>query len=274
MLSKSQIRFITSLKQKKFRRQHGAFVVEGAKSVEEFIHSDYVVHSLFYTPDTATKMGKIPQNIELFEISDEELGKISNLTTPQGVLAVVKIPVAEILPGQNDPENTGPAAVRGAGMASGAGPAAGFTLVLDDVQDPGNLGTIIRTAEWFGFREIICSIGSVDAYNPKTVQASMGSLARLRVSYQDLSRLFEIHPLPVFGAVLDGQSIYEVDFGRTGFILLGNEGNGISEKIRSYINCPVTIPRVGEAESLNVAISAALLCSELVRRGAGGTFTR
>ncbi len=273
MLSKSQIRFITSLKQKKFRREHGVFVVEGAKSVQEFIHSDYVVQSLFYTPDTATKMGKIPQNIELFEISEEELGKISNLTTPQGVLAVVKIPIAGGRQGQNDPEGTDLAAARGVdtasgGAASGPGPAAGFTLVLDDVQDPGNLGTIIRTAEWFGFREIICSIGSVDAYNPKTVQASMGSLARLRVSYQDLSQLFEANPLPVFGAVLDGQSIYEVDFGRTGFILLGNEGNGISEKIRSYINCPVTIPRVGEAESLNVAISAALFCSELIRRDA------
>lgn len=250
MLSKSQIRFVTSLKQKKFRKQHGVFVVEGTKSVEEFIRSDYEVQSLFITPDTVTKMDKIPQNIEFFEISDEELKKISNLTTPQGVLAVVKIPY--------DAEQV-PASLQDRTANSG------FTLVLDDVQDPGNLGTIIRTADWFGLATIICSVGSVDAYNPKTVQASMGSLSRVRVFYTDLSVLFQSADLPLFGAVLDGRSIYEVDFGKQGFILLGNEGNGISPKIQPFIHHPVTIPRTGGAESLNVAISAALFCSELSR---------
>lgn len=252
MLSKSQIRFITSLKQKKFRKLHGVFVVEGVKSAEEFIDSDYEVLSLFITPDTTTKMSKIPRKIEFFEITDEELKKISNLTTPQGVLAVVKIPTRD--------ESAKPPLYGKAGEK-------GFTLVLDDVQDPGNLGTIIRTADWFGFSTIICSVGSVDAYNPKTVQASMGSLARVRVLYTDLVDLFEASPLPVFGAVLDGQSIYEVDFGKHGFVLLGNEGQGISPEIQSFIHHPVTIPRRGVAESLNVAISAALFCSELYRRG-------
>ncbi|HLW49586.1 MAG TPA: RNA methyltransferase [Sphingobacteriaceae bacterium] len=251
MLSKSQIRFITSLKQKKFRKLHGVFVVEGTKSVEEFIDSDYEVLSLFITPDATTKMSKIPRKIEFFEITDDELKKISNLTTPQGVLAVVKIPMEDEKDLSFVRETTSDM---------------GFTLVLDDVQDPGNLGTIIRTADWFGFSTLICSVGSVDAYNPKAVQASMGSLARVRVLYTDLTDLFASSPLPVFGAVLDGQSIYEIDFGKQGFVLLGNEGQGISPEIQSFIHHPVTIPRRGAAESLNVAISAALFCSELYRR--------
>lgn len=244
MLSKSQIRFISALKQKKFRKEYGAFVVEGAKSVREFIDSDYSVQSVFYTPETLTKMGKIPQNIESFEISNDELKKISNLTTPQGVLAVVSIP--DVLSTTKTEE--------------------GFALVLDDVQDPGNLGTIIRTADWFGMKNIICSVGSVDAYNPKTVQASMGSLSRMHITYRNLSEFFSKSDLPVFGAMLEGHSIYDMDFGKSGFILLGNEGNGISEEIQRYISKPVTIPRGGEAESLNVAVSAALFCSEVFRQ--------
>lgn len=255
MLSKSQIRYITALKQKKFRKLHGAFVVEGSKSVAEFIHSEYEVQSLFITPDTLAKMDKIPQNIEFFEISEDELRKISNLTTPQGVLAVVRIP--------DDVQNDQLLARQG-------GNKPGFTLVLDDVQDPGNLGTIIRTADWFGIDTVICSVGSVDAYNPKTVQASMGSLARLRVLYVDLATLFASSSQKVFGAVLDGKSIYEVDFGQQGYILLGNEGKGISPKIQSFIQQPVTIPRSGGAESLNVAITAALFCAELARRHLSG----
>lgn len=248
MLSKSQIRFVSSLQQKKFRKQHGAFVVEGAKSVTEFIHSDYQVEQVFMATGTRTKMGKIPQNIKLIETDEAGLKKLSGLKTPQGVLAVVKIP--ESAP---DP------------VAAG-----GFTLALDDVQDPGNLGTIIRTADWFGIHHVICSRGSVDAYNPKTVQASMGSLARLRVSYVDLPQLLQETDLPIYGAVLDGVSIYETTFGAEGLIVLGNEGSGISEGVRRFIRYPVTIPRVGRAESLNVAISAALFCSEISRVRPGG----
>lgn len=244
MLSKSQIRFISALKQKKFRKEYGAFVVEGAKSVREFIDSGYAVQSIFCTPETFTKMGKIPQNIESFEISTNELKKISNLTTPQGVLALVSIPEVQ------ETEKA----------------AEGFTLVLDDVQDPGNLGTIIRTADWFGMKNIICSFGSVDAYNPKTVQASMGSLSRMQIIYRNLADIFSSSKQPVFGAMLDGQSIYDVDFGKSGYILLGNEGNGISEQIQQFITKPVTIPRGGAAESLNVAVSAALFCSEVFRQ--------
>src|SRR5690606_12322972 len=130
----------------------------------------------------------------------------------------------------------------------------------------GNLGTIIRTADWFGLKRVICSVGSVDAYNPKTVQASMGSLARMEVHYTDLAKLTAHSPVPVFGAVLDGAPIYHTDFGQHGLVVLGNEGNGIGPDVLPHITQRVTMPRVGHAESLNVAISAALFCAELARR--------
>lgn len=246
MLSKPQIRTITSLQHKKFRREHGLFVVEGIKSVTEFLHSDYVVQHVFYTSQAAAKMDKIPQNIKSTTISELELQHISSLKMPQGVLALVDMP-------------THPALTKEVLRNR-------FHLVLDDIQDPGNLGTIIRTAEWFGFKRLICSVGSVDAYNPKVVQASMGSLARMHVYYTDIGALLTRSPVPIFGAVLDGMPLYDTDFGNEGLIVLGNEGNGISTRVLTQIQHPVTIPRVGQAESLNVAVSAALFCAELVRR--------
>ncbi len=246
MLSKPQIRTITSLQHKKFRREYGLFVVEGIKSVMEFIHSNYTVQHIYYTPQAAAKVVKIPQNIKSEQISEQDLNRISSLKTPQGILALVEIPTDRSL-AIDALQN-------------------GFNLVLDDIQDPGNLGTIIRTAEWFGFRQIICSLGSVDAYNPKVVQASMGSLARMAVRYTDIAALTANAPVPVFGAVLDGTPIYETNFGDAGLIVLGNEGNGISAAVLANIGHRVTIPRIGQAESLNVAVSTALFCAELTRK--------
>ncbi|MGV3763875.1 TrmH family RNA methyltransferase [Parapedobacter sp.] len=248
MLSKPQIRAITSLQQKKFRREHGLFIVEGVKSVKEFLHSDYSVQRIYHTAQTAAKLPKIPQNIKSVEIDEPTLARISALKSPQGVLAVVRIPAYPPL--------------------TAATLQQGFHLVLDDIQDPGNLGTIIRTADWFGLERVICSVGSVDAYNPKTVQASMGSLARMQVCYTDLADLVVRSPVPVFGAVLDGRALYDTDFGQHGLVVLGNEGNGIGPAVLPHITQRVTIPRVGNAESLNVAISAALFCAELARQKA------
>ena len=246
MLSKPQIRAITSLQQKKFRREHGLFIVEGIKSVKEFLHSDYRVQRIYHTAQAAAKLPKIPQNIKSVEIDEPTLKRISSLHTPQGVVAVVNIPQHM------------PLSVK---MLQ-----KGFHLVLDDIQDPGNLGTIIRTADWFGLKRVICSIGSVDVYNPKTVQASMGSLARMRVYHTDLAHLVARSPVPVFGAVFDGSPIYDTDFGQRGLVVLGNEGNGIGPTVLPHITRRVTIPRVGNAESLNVAVSAALFCAELARK--------
>lgn len=245
MISKSQISFIKSLHQKKIRKEHGLFIVEGLKSLSEFIHSDYVLDSIFHIENVMPKLGKLSRNIKLYEISQTELSKISTLSTPQALLAIIKIPKSEELTTKS---------LKGS-----------FSLALDNIQDPGNLGTIIRTADWFGLKYLICSTDTVDVYNPKVVQASMGSLARVKVIYTDLEDFLKNTELPIFGALLDGRSVYKTDFGNEGILLLGNEGNGISKDLLKLITFPVTIPRFGRAESLNVAISASILCSELRR---------
>ncbi|WP_461787985.1 TrmH family RNA methyltransferase [Pedobacter sp.] len=245
MLSKSQISFIKSLHQKKYRKENGIFIIEGIKSIIEFLNSDYQLHSVYFTSNVLAQLPKFATNINLFEVSDAELQKISTLQTPQGILALVHIPSAKsldiaLLKNQ-------------------------FSLVLDDVQDPGNFGTIIRTADWFGIKNIICSENTVEAYNPKTVQSTMGSLCRVTISYTNLGGFLDKVDLPIFGALLNGNDIYQTNWGKEGVILLGNEGHGIAKQLIEKINVPVTIPRFGAAESLNVAVSAAIFCSELRR---------
>ncbi|MDH5827701.1 TrmH family RNA methyltransferase [Sphingobacterium faecium] len=245
MLSKAQITLISSLQNKKFRKQHGLFIVEGIKSVIEFLSSSYQVDSIFYTEDVLAKVGKISGNIKSYVLTEKEFEKISALKSPQGILALVHIPKQAELNVLDFK--------------------AKHTLLLDDIQDPGNLGTIIRTAEWFGFQHIICSIGTVDAYNPKVVQATMGSLSRTQVHYIDLKNFILEAKIPVFGALLNGDSIYHTDWTNEGFIVLGNEGNGISDEIIALVDKPITIPRIGEAESLNVAVATTIFCSEIAR---------
>jgi len=246
MLSKAQISLITSLQNKKYRKQHGLFIVEGIKSVMEFISSSYEVESIFYTGDANTKVGKISHNIKSYELTETEFQKISALKSPQGILALIKLPLQQKIVPSNLKNK--------------------FSLVLDDVQDPGNLGTIIRTAEWFGIEHIICSIGTVDAYNPKVVQATMGSLARLQIHYTDLTDFIPATGLKVYGALLNGQSIYQTVWANEGLIVMGNEGNGISDEIIALIDQAVTIPRIGQAESLNVAVATTIFCSEIARQ--------
>lgn len=246
MLSKAQISLITSLQHKKFRKQHGIFIVEGIKSVLEFMQSTYQIQCIYATAEATAKLGKIPQNLKYQEVSEAELQKISHLTHPQGVLALLYIPTPKALDWSTLQQE--------------------HTLLLDDIQDPGNLGTIIRTAEWFGIRNIICSLGTVDAYNTKVVQATMGSLARIQMHYTDLLPILSETQLPTYGALLAGQSIYETDFGKRGLIVMGNEGNGISAEVIPHIQKAVTIPRIGAAESLNVAVATTIFCSEIARQ--------
>lgn len=246
MLSKAQISLITSLQHKKFRKQQGLFLVEGIKSVQEFISSSYLIHSVYATADALAKMGILPQNLKYQVVSDAEFHKISQLTTPQGVLALVYIPDNSQIDFKKIAKQ--------------------HSLVLDDIQDPGNLGTIIRTAEWFGIEHIICSIGTVDAFNPKVVQATMGSLSRVTIHYTALAPFLQEAQLPTFGALLDGQSIYTTDFQEAGLIIMGNEGNGIGQDVLPFVQQAVTIPRLGGAESLNVAVATTIFCSELARK--------
>ena len=220
-------------------------MVEGIKSIKEFIQSNYKIETIFYNTEQYYLLPKLPANINLFEVNNAELSKISTLQTPQGFLAVIHAPET--------------ASVNLKTLKNQ------FTIVLDGVQDPGNMGTIIRTADWFGFNNIVCSEDCVEAYNPKTVQATMGSLARVNIYYENLTAVLENTDVPIFGALLDGNSIYNTDWGTEGLIILGNEGKGITPEVIQKINKPVTIPRIGMAESLNVAVSAAIFCAEIVR---------
>ena len=246
MLSKSQISFLKSLQQKKSRKEHGLFLVEGIKSVTEFINSGYDIDTIYHTPALAPKLLKLSRKINFQETSANILEKISNLATPQDVIALIKIPTR--------------AKIETAALQQS------FTLVLDGLQDPGNLGTIIRTADWFGIKNIICSEDTVDVYNPKVVQATMGSLARINVQYVNLVNFISQSKLPVFGALLAGNNIYNTDFGSEGLIVMGNEGNGIRPEIEQLIQHRITIPQAGKTESLNVAIATAIFCSEISRK--------
>ncbi|QNL48471.1 RNA methyltransferase [Olivibacter sp. SDN3] len=246
MLPKSQLQFIKSLHHKKFRKEHGLFIVEGIKSITEFLQSDYTVHHIFHSSNLGPKIDIFLKNVKLNTITERELAAISTVKTPQGILALVEIP-------SDEPINYN--------QLSG-----NFTLVLDTIQDPGNMGTIIRTADWFGIHKIICSENTVDIFNPKVVQATMGSLAHVSVVYTNLTSFLSNINVPVYATLLTGQSIYKTDFGNEGVILLGNEGSGINQNLLPNNTIGITIPRYGSAESLNVALSTAICCSEIRRR--------
>jgi len=246
MLSKSQISLLKSLQQKKFRAEHGAFLVEGLKSVNEFIDSDYQFDTIYHTYNFDPNLLKLSRKMNFQGISLNDLEKISSLKTPQDVVAQVKIPEWPAL--NNSILNKK------------------FSIVLDGIQDPGNMGTIIRTADWFGIKDIICSGDTVDVYNPKVVQATMGSLSRINVHYTDLAAFLTKINLPIFGALLDGSNIFTTDFGSEGLIVMGNEGNGLRPEIKERIQKAVTIPRTGMAESLNVGVATAIFCAEISRK--------
>ena len=245
MLSKSQISFLKSLQQKKFRIEHGMFLVEGYKSVFDFANSAYSIVTIYYTNAIDPKLLKLSGKINFSEISLTDIEKISSLKSPQDIIALVKIPDWPLL---------NASALKNK-----------FAIALDGIQDPGNMGTIIRTADWFGINHIICSDDTVDVYNPKVVQATMGSLAHVNIYYVELSHFLKDIKLPIFGALLHGSNIYQTNFGAEGMLVMGNEGNGLRPEIIELVQHAVTIPRTGEAESLNVGIATAIFCSEIKR---------
>ena len=244
MLSKSHISLIKSLQQKKIRKERQLFIVEGLKTITEFLNSSYTIQSIYCLTDIIPKLSKLSHKLKVYEVTLNELEKISALQTPQGILALVEIPKNEFF--NEDKAN-------------------GITLVLDGIQDPGNLGTIIRTADWFGFVDIVCSENTVDIYNPKVVQASMGSLARVKVIYANLKTVLKESKLPKYGTLLNGENFFNAAWPNKGYLLFGTEGKGISDDIFPLITHPITIPGSGKAESLNVAISVAICCAEIKR---------
>lgn len=258
MLSKSQISFINSLKQKKYREEHQLFIAEGAKIVPELLNSAIVVKQVYATSEFL-RNNVIPATVERFEIKENELERISSLTKANEVLAVCETPSYELEGLHNE-------SLKGK-----------LTLVLDDIKDPGNLGTIIRIADWFGIENIVCSSETVDAFNPKVVQATMGSIARIKIYYTSLTEFIKYQvsssKYQVFGALLEGKNIYSEKLSSEGLIVIGNESRGISEEVQKLITDKISIPSFshyksggGEAESLNAAIATSIICSEFRRR--------
>ncbi|MDO6758617.1 RNA methyltransferase [Tamlana sp. 2_MG-2023] len=238
MLSKSQIKLITSLKQKKYRQQHGFFVVEGLKTIRELLSSELELFQLYTTESFGEYLDR-----EVL-ISFAELKKISFLSTPNTALALFKIPEPKPIE-----ENK-------------------LIVALDDVRDPGNLGTIIRLCDWFGIHDLVCSKETVDCYNPKVIQATMGSIARVNINYVDLEAFIKLQNTSVFGAFMEGENVYTSKLPTEGVLVMGNEANGISEAIEKLIKAKISIPRFGDlqaAESLNVATATAILLSEFKR---------
>lgn len=237
MISKNQQKLIRGLELKKFRRREQLFVAEGPKVVGDLLKAGYTPQALFSTTEQP--------GAQL--VTEDELRRISFLQHPQQVLALFPLPEPEL-------EQPQPGSLY---------------LALDGVQDPGNLGTIIRLADWFGIGTIYCSEDTADAWAPKVVQATMGSIARVKVIYTNLGELLDNTTLPVYGTLLDGNDIYQEKLTAEGIIVMGNEGNGISADIRQKVNRRLLIPsfhRGDTAESLNVAIATAITCSEFRRR--------
>ena len=251
MISKNLQKYIRQLEQKKYRKREGLFVAEGTKNVGDLLKR-FTPKTVFATGQWLAPEGVVPQII-----SEEELQRISFQQHPQQVLALFPIP-------QQD--NVDPIKLLNDQT---------LVIALDGVQDPGNLGTIIRIADWFGINTLICSNDTADAWNPKVVQATMGSLARVNIIYAPIPSLLDRLPdtYPVYGTFLDGKDIYTEQLTTGGLIIMGNEGNGISEEVRQRINRKLFIPNFhqGEtADSLNVAIATAITCSEFRRRIAHG----
>lgn len=254
MLSKNEIKLIRSLEQKKYRRREGLFVAEGPKVVGDLLKGGYSLHSIFATqPEDYIEYGD-----RMHPVTDNELRRISFLQHPQQVLAVLQLP-----------QETLSLLTREA-VGTGTVNNAGLVLALDGVQDPGNVGTIIRIADWFGIGTIYCSPETADAYGPKVVQATMGSLAHVHIIYCDLPNLLSHATVPIYGTLLDGQNIYEQTLSNNGIIVMGNEGQGISPSVKQYITNRLLIPNYHvsdeTAESLNVAIATAITCAEFRRR--------
>jgi TrmH family RNA methyltransferase len=241
MVSKNQIKLITSLHQKKYRLMHQLFFAEGVKVIQELLKSNFELEHLYETEF----LFETVSNEKKTTISEGDLKKISALANPNTCLAIFKMPKPKSIIEK------------------------GLIVALDDIRDPGNLGTIMRLCDWFGIEQLVCSENSVDVYNPKVVQATMGSISRVNVNYIDLESFLQKTKLPVFGTFMDGTIIYKELLPEEGIVVFGNEANGISEKIEKLTTKRIAIPRFGsiqETESLNVATATAIVLNEFRRK--------
>ena len=241
MVSKNQIKWITSLQLKKYRLENQLFIAEGVKVIQELLQSNFVLEDLFATEEVFNSFSVNNKTV----VTDAEMKKITALSSPSSCLAVFQMPKETKISNQ------------------------GLIVALDDIRDPGNLGTIIRLCDWFGIEQMICSKETVDVFNPKVVQATMGSLARVNIQYLDIQEFISNSSLPIFGTFMDGNNIYSEDLPNDGIIIFGNEANGISAEIEKLVTNRIAIPRFGKlqkTESLNVATATAIILSEFCRR--------
>jgi TrmH family RNA methyltransferase len=239
-LSKAKQKWVRSLQLKKNRDQALLFVVEGEKSVLEGL-SAFASHlELLVSIDSFASQIPDQFHSKTFLVTNKELEQISELKTPNKCIAIFRRPDTVLLSDQ-------------------------FTIVLDGIQDPGNLGTILRLADWFGVKQLVCSKDTVDCYNPKVIQSSMGAIYRVIVHYTDLASYLRNSPQQKYGAMLNGKNYKETDYAENAILIMGNEGKGVRPEIEALIDFPVTIPRFGEAESLNVATATAILLAEIIR---------
>lgn len=239
MLSKAQIKYIQSLQHKKYRQKSGQFIAEGDKIVPELLSEGVPVQDVYATASWISAHEQLLSNVRVTAVDEAVLKQISALTTPNQAMALLNIP-----------EPT-PAVLKGV-----------VTIALETIQDPGNLGTIIRIADWFGIKQVICSPDCVDAYNPKTIQATMGSIARVRIVESEIIPLLQ--EVPSYAATLYGTNIVEFKKIEEGIILIGNESRGLSDQVIAACTHRITIPRLGGAESLNAGIAAGIICGRLL----------
>ena len=240
MLSKNEVKYIQSLCQKSKRDEEGLFIAEGAKLVDELLAGDFNITGIYALPEWIATHDQVPA---VTEVTAAELARISNLKSPNQVLAIARqqVPAAgPVLHGR-------------------------LTLVLDDIQDPGNFGTIVRIADWFGIHQIVAGKGTVELYNPKVIQSTMGSFLRVSCWYQPLYEFLKTASIPVYGALLDGNNLYQEPPITEGLLLIGNESKGISKELLPFISHPVSIPRLGGAESLNAAVATGIIVSHLLK---------
>jgi RNA methyltransferase, TrmH family len=247
MISKNQLKLIHALEQKKQRKKNGLFLVQGEKNVDELFNSDFTVKQLFATSSYINKNSKLLAQSGLVDITieatEEELKKAGTLLSNNSVLAVAECKTMALPQIQKNE----------------------LILVLDQVGDPGNLGTIIRVADWYGIKHIICSPDCADFYNPKVIAASMGSFARVQVSHTDLSEYLSQQSTAIYGAFLEGENIHKATLNKSAFIVMGSESHGISPEVAKFISNKMTIPNFGSAESLNVAMATGIILDNFKR---------
>ncbi len=246
MISKNTAKYIKSLQQKKHRKLEKSFIVEGAKSVIELVKSDFRITTLYATSvflkDAKQSISEVKNKFEIVEVSEKELASVGTYQSNNAAIAIAKMKKNELVSSEG-----------------------GFAIALDRVNDPGNLGTIIRIADWYGIANIICSDDCADQYNPKVIAASMGSFTRVNLFYTPLASYLEKVTIPVYGAYLQGENVHHQQFNHEGILIMGSESQGIAPELERYVAHKISIPAFGKAESLNVGVATAVICDNIKR---------